>query len=56
MTPRSEKTKWKYVGLPDWLVAKIDEAIEKDKYPQGRWHSRDEWVIEHLKQILPKQA
>jgi len=44
--------KWTSVSLPDEIIKKIDEIIEKDKYPIGKWRNRSHFIVEMLKEKL----
>jgi hypothetical protein len=50
--PRSEKTIWHYVAIPEYLEKMIDEIVEADKYPMGKWQSRNTYVTEKLKPLV----
>jgi len=50
--PRNDKISWGYVGFPDFIIRRVDEVIEKDKYPAGRWHSRQDLMIAAVKLYL----
>ena len=52
--PKSTKTAWRYVAIPAALAEQIAKIVEQDHYPVGKWHSRDHFVIESLKQTLSK--
>jgi len=47
--PRSQKTRWIYVAFPEEFVKMVDEIVEADKYPMGKWQSRGAYMNEKLK-------
>jgi len=53
--PRSGKTRWKYIAIPDWLKDEIVEVVSGDKYPKGKWHSVDHFFIEAVKAQIERE-
>jgi hypothetical protein len=50
--PRSKKTDWIYIAIPEQLAKMVDEIVEADKYPMGKWQSRNTYVTEKLKPFV----
>lgn len=49
-------TDWKTgVALPSEIVEEIDECVERDRYPLGKYHSRSHFVVEAIKEKLQKE-
>ena len=53
--PRSGKTNWKYIAIPDWLKEEIVKVVVADKYPKGKWHSVDHFFIEAVKAQIERE-
>ena len=50
--PKSTRTNWRYVAIPVELADRISQVVDKDRYPMGKWHSKDHFVIQCLKDKL----
>jgi metal-responsive CopG/Arc/MetJ family transcriptional regulator len=46
---REEEVKWKYVNVPEFLLEQVDKIVDADRYPEGRWHGRADFVIVAIK-------
>jgi dihydrofolate reductase len=50
--PKSTRTTWRYVAIPAELADRITVIVERDRYPNGQWHSKDHFVIQAIKDKL----
>jgi hypothetical protein len=50
LMPRSKNVIWKYVSIHTPLYTKIQEIVNNDHYPVGKWHSIAHYVNEKLKE------
>jgi len=48
------RNKWVYIAIPRELAQIIDKIVEENKYPMGKYRSRNHFVLETLKQTLEK--
>jgi len=50
--PRHE---WQTVALPKDLKNKVEDAVEKNRYPTGKYHSISHWIVEAVKEKLERE-
>jgi hypothetical protein len=48
----SKRGKWRYVAIPIEMAEQIGRIVEQDHYPMGKWHSKEEFIIDCLKKTL----
>jgi metal-responsive CopG/Arc/MetJ family transcriptional regulator len=46
---REKEIRWKYINIPDFLLQEVDKIVDSDRYPEGRWHGRADFVIVAIK-------
>jgi len=50
--PRGE---WQSIPIPKELLAVVDEIVEKNKYPMGKYHSRSHYIVQAVKEKLARE-